>query len=112
MKKVYLVIAIYKNVELNEAYTRIAHVCNDKDLAVEYANKYVIDDIHAFLKDSKNKKVVCADVKEGKYLSEDDLFDNEDEGIAYITAFVDDDISKGVKEEFSILIEAHEVRED
>ena len=54
MDKVYLVFAIYEDKKNSESYTRVVHVCKDKDLAVEYANKYVNDDIHDFLKEKHN----------------------------------------------------------
>lgn len=110
MKKVYLVFAIYYNSEENEAYTRVVHVCNDKDLAVEYANQYVMDGIRDFFRTEKVKNAIFCDVKQGEYISEKELFDED--GCIYLSTYMDDDITKGIKEQFSVLIETHEVKED
>lgn len=103
MNKVYLVINHCDKNSINESYTDIVHICNDPDLAVEYANDYVNDFIHDSLRQEHNG-YVWIERPEGKYYTKNELF----QGVCYLGFAVDDNII----ESYDIKIEEHEVKED
>lgn len=110
MQKVYLVITEHEKFnERNERFTDIVHICNDIDLAVEYANSYVNDAIHDSLRE-EHKGFVWVERQEqsvGKYYSKDELLNGDNCYLAY-----GDHDTDSIIESYSIKIEEHEVKED
>lgn len=106
MQKVYLVINRRDYDREPETYTDIVHVCNDADLAVEYANEFIKDFIHdALRKDHKGRVwIEAAEKSVGKYYTKDELF----EGRCYLGFEINDNIV----ESYDIKIEEYEVKED
>lgn len=103
MNKVYLVINHCDKHPINESYTDIVHICNDSDLAVEYANSFVNDFIHDSLR-KEYKGCVWIEKPEGKYYTKSELF----HGVCYLGFAIDDSIV----ESYDIKIEEYEVKED
>lgn len=102
MKKVYLVIREHELTGTKEKYTDIIHICNDVDLAVEYANTYIQDSIKDLLAAPHKYPVWTM----SKYFEKEYLISGR--GCCYIS-FEDND---SIVEMYSLKIEEHELKED
>lgn len=103
MKKVYVLVLEHETG--NEKFTDILHICNDEDLAVEYANSYVNDAIHDSLRED-HKGFVWIERQAGKYYNKEELY----RGCCFL-AYGDHD-TDSIIESYSITMEECEVKED
>lgn len=111
MNKVYVLVLEHetRSVDNNEKFTDIIHICNDEDLAVEYANDYVNDAIHDSLRE-EHKGFVWVERQEcygkGKYYNKEELYS----GCCFL-AYGNHD-TDSIIESYSITMEEHDLKED
>lgn len=103
MKKVYVL--VLEHITGYEKFTDILHICNDEDLAVEYANSYVNDAIHDSLRE-EHKGFVWIERQGGKYYNKEELY----RGCCFL-AYGDHETDT-IIESYSITMEECELRED
>ena len=103
MKKVYVLVLEHEIG--HEKFIDILHICNDEDLAVEYANSYVNGAIHDSLRE-EHKGFVWVERQEGKYYSKDELY----RGCCFLA--YGDHNTDSIIESYSITMEECELRED
>ena len=103
MKKVYVLILEHETG--NEKFTDIIHICNDEDLAVEYANDYVNDAIHDSLRE-EHEGFVWVERQEGKYYNKEELY----RGCCFLAYGSHE--TDSIIESYSITMEEHELKED
>jgi hypothetical protein len=103
MKKVYV---LFVEHEIgHEKFTDILQICNDEDLAVEYANSFVNDSIHDSLRE-EHDGFVWVERQEGKYYNKEELY----RGCCYLA--YGDHKTDSIIESYSITMEECEVKED
>jgi len=104
MKKVYVLVLEHGKTG-DEKFTDILHICNDEDLAVEYANSYVNDAIHDSLCE-EHDGFVWVKRPEGKYYSKEELY----RGCCFL-AYGDHE-KDSIIEFYNITMEEHDLKED
>ena len=103
MNKVYVLILEHETGD--EKFTDILHICNDEDLAVEYANSYVNNAIHDSLREEHNG-FVWVERQEGKYYNKEELY----RGCCFLAYGCH--VTDSIIESYSITMEAHDLKED